>query len=360
MAARNRALARAKIEPAVTELTFFPDPVPVMGEGPGLPAAKAVYYIDLNQCNSLVNRKLFRQGLVNAVTGIKCTFTSTQAGVEFTNVPQGKITIEKLPTTWIMANAWSHSYRAWRKMIADALEEAPSIKPRYLDFKIYADAEHHAAGFPANMLPISGDSSTPAVSGEWESSNLRIPVGPLNPGDTTDREILAVGPNYPGVGASGANAVSAIEGYSAGRRLPDILDPNVPDDASDVVGQFPENWITAIFNEGTEQSRGVIIDMVEENTIAPYPFENDGINLDTMYPGGANQLIGLQIHDFERITGSTIGATTRLRGGAFPCGLIKISIYNYDQVYELQPKIMVQLAPGPNDGLLALPMQEMN
>ena len=34
-----------------------------------------------------------------------------------------------------------------------------------------------------------------------------------------------------------------------------------------------------------------------DNNIAPYPFENDGANVDTMYPGGANQLPGLMLHD---------------------------------------------------------------
>ena len=55
---------------------------------------------------------------------------------------------------------------------------------------------------------------------------------------------------------------------------------------------------------------------------APYPFENDGVNLDTMYPGGANQLVGLQIHSIENVTGTTIGGTTRIKGGNFPCGLM--------------------------------------
>jgi len=78
-----------------------------------------------------------------------------------------------------------------------------------------------------------------------------------------------------------------------------------------------------------------------------------------MYPGGANQLEGLQVHDFENITGSTIGSTTYLRGGAFPCGLIKITMNNYSEEYVMQPVIQINLMPGNHRGLLCSPMQEM-
>ena len=78
-----------------------------------------------------------------------------------------------------------------------------------------------------------------------------------------------------------------------------------------------------------------------------------------MYPGGANQLSGLAIHDFEKITGSTIGGTTYLRGGSFPCGLLKITMQNYSEDYVIQPVIQINLMPGHHRGLLCAPMQEM-
>ena len=72
--------------------------------------------------------------------------------------------------------------------------------------------------------------------------------------------------------------------------------------------------MSALFNDGNTQIQEVIDEMISENNIAPYPFENDGVNLDTMYPGGANQGTGLQIHDLEYITPTTIGGTTRIKG----------------------------------------------
>jgi hypothetical protein len=178
---------------------------------------------------------------------------------------------------------------------------------------------------------------------------------PADPTATADREMVAVGPNYPGNGASGYNAVSLIEGYAASRGLPNVLDPNAPVDAADTAGNTPANWLSAVFNDGTDQNEEVLESMISENNIAPYPFENDGVNLDTMYPGGANQLATLQYHDSALISGTTIGGITRLKGGNFPCGLIRVSS-NIDAPNTV---LVVDLIPGSHRGYLCEPMTEM-
>ncbi len=184
-------------------------------------------------------------------------------------------------------------------------------------------------------------------------------MGPANPGETTDREVIAVGASFPGAGASGINAVSLIEGYAASRGLPNVLDPNAPDDAEDAVGTTPENWMAALSNEGTEQAAGVIEDMITENRIAPYPFENDGVNLDTMYPNGANQLSGLSFHDVNTDSSTTIGGITRFNGGLFPCGLIRFTVSNQLNDAPIAYAVQVELVPGHHRGYLCEPMTEM-
>ena len=149
-----------------------------------------------------------------------------------------------------------------------------------------------------------------------------------------------------------------IEGYAASRGLPNIEDPNTPDDAADAVGSVPENWMSALFNDGTTQTENVLVDMISENNIAPYPFENDGVNVDTMYPNGANQLTGLQVHDLELQTTTTIGGITRFKGGMFPCGLICLELSTLAGVV---PEVLLQidLVPGNHRGYLCEPMTEM-
>jgi len=343
MAKRKYSGKRNKIEPSAQTLTFqFSVP----------PGANEDFTIDTSQCAALVNRRFYRQGLNWAIGGQKLIVQPT-AGSN-TN---GLIICGKLPNTWVLSNSWEKSMRTWSKMNREALAETESVRPKFLDFKIYADAIHHTDGFGANLLPVALGTGAPASPGEWEPSKIVVPFGPASPGNTTDFELIAVGASYPGAGASGINAVSLIEGYAASRSLPEIRDPNVPDDARDANGSTPENWMAAIFNEGTDQDTEILGDMFENNK-APYPFENDSIHTDTMYPGGANQLSGLQIHDYSQITNTSLSSTTRLKGGNFPCGLIRYNVSNTGDS-TMFITLMLDMVPGPHRGYLCESMTEM-
>jgi len=328
-----------KIESAVMTLTFATPSVTGGSTG--------ISYIDLSQVASLVNRRFYRQGINWAVAGFKVT--SLQPGACY---------IGKLPNTWVLSNSWEKSFRAYMRMNQEALEENESVRPRFLDFKVFADAGHHTAGRAANLMPVDLGGNT-ATAGEWEMSKAIIPFGPSSPANTNEVEFIATGASYPGAGASGLDAVSLVEGYAASRGLPEINDPNVPDDSSDASGSTPENWMTAMFNEGTDQDTEVLADMLVQNNKAPYPFENDGVNADTMYPGGANQLPGLEWHDFVQIYETNVAngvGIQRLKGGNFPCGLIAV---NWTPVQSANLLIQIDMVPGNHRGYLCEPMTEM-
>ena len=357
--AKRKYSSRSKIEPAVTNVTVTLEP--------------GFNYIDLSQIASIVNRRFYRQGINWAVAGFKAYKpTPTESGAI-------GIVINKLPNTWVLANAWTKSFKTWQKMNRNALEESPTVRPKFLDFKIYMDERHHQAGFIANLTPqdsagVLNVDYNPATGryeglGEWESSKASIPLvspaGTFLPGETAEREFIATGANYPGVSpVTGFNAISLIEGYAASRLLPNILDPNTPDDANDVGGGTPENWMSAIFNEGTDQDADVLSDMITENNTAPYPFENGPIvdavapnaleYSDTQYPGGANQLPNLELVDVAYFNAGTNANTLRLKGDNFPCGLIQIVNGASDQV-----GLIIDLIPGRHRGYMCEPMLEM-
>ena len=340
MAKRKYSKRSSKIEPAVQTMTVT---LPTVA-----PGATGTHYVDLSQIACLANRRFYRQGINWALSGIKVRSAAGALGV---------VSVSKLPNTWVLANAWEKSMRTWMKMNREALAQTESVRPKFLDFKIYADDTHHKAGYGANLLPIDL-AGTPATPGEWVASMISYPDNTTTTGLTREAEFIAVGSSYNGAGASGEQAVSMIEGYAASRGLPNVLDPNTPGDAADAAGPFPENWMAAIFNEGTDQIEEVIEDLTNDNNIAPYPFENDGIHTDTMYPGGANQLATLQPHDIENITGTTIGGTTRLKGGNFPCGLMRFDFVN--QAGDPQGlNIQLEFIPGGHRGYLCEPMTEM-
>ena len=342
MARRKARIPQGKkIQPAVKTLQF------TFASGGGEDGSTSRDdYIDLSQCASLVNRRFYRQGLNWAVAGF--TIISPQ-GVA------GACVFKKIPDTWVSSNSWEKGFRTWMKMNNEALEQTESVKPKFLDFKVFMDAGHHDAGVGNNLLPV-GEDMLPATAGEWEYSKVYIP-DTANPGTSDDRDIIWTGSNYPGVGASGSNAVSLIEGYAASRGLPDILDPNTPDDADSLSG-IPQNWFGALSNEGTTQDAKVVEDMISENNLAPYPFENDGVHTDTQYPGGANQLSGVETHDWAGVSATTIANTTKVAGTNFPGGLIKITndLYPAASGYNV---LLVHLVPGHHRGYMAQPMQDV-
>jgi hypothetical protein len=335
---------KSKIQPAELVFTFQ------------LKGGKS--YLDLSQCASLINRRFYRQGLNWAVSDFKFIFSeqpAAEAGVS--------VSVSRLPTTWVMSNAWEKGFRAWQRMNKEALEENESVKPKFLDFKIYMDNEHHDAGFVANLQPstnsISWLGGSPDYAfGEWDSSKVVVPETTTATGAVTSYELIALGQNNPGVsGATGFNAKSLIEGYAASRALPDIVDPNTPDDAN----SYAENWQMAMFNEGTLQENVVLDDMTNENNQSPYPFENGEIPgapgtfwTDTQYPGGANNGSGLTRHDSAYVTNTTVGGVTHLKGGQFPCGLIEINTGQLDSGI-----LQVTLVPGSHRGYLAESMVDM-
>lgn len=338
--ARNsrRSNGMKKIEPAVQTMMFQTDSFTGGGQGS--------VTIDLSQCASLMNRRFYRQGLNWAVGSIKITAGSTSSST---------IICRKLPNTWVMGNAWEKGFRAWQEMIKNATDEsgARSIKGKFLDFKIYADSVHHDAGFDANLLPFY-DVGVPApvyTAGQWQPANYQIPNPNANPVTIDEREIIAVGPNFPGVStATGLNAVSLIQGYADSRALPSPLDPNVPADADG-------SWMVKLFSDGTLQDEEVIGDLETDGNNPPYPFEGDVAGTpDTMYPGGETQAPLLEIHDIDNTTTTTVGGQSYIKGGNFPCGLIRLDFFpTQTQNYTIQ----VDLVPGHHRGYLCSPMTEM-
>ncbi len=331
----NKLVRQKKLQPAEMTMSFS-----ILQ---GLAGATQTGFIDLSQVASIINRRFYRQGLNWGVAGMK-----------FISLEPGLITVCKLPNTWVLSNAWHKSYAIWRQMIENAVDEPgmESIKGRFLDFKIYADDDHHALGFGANLLPYDCGLAQSATAGQWQPSILAIPASDSS--SITDYEMIAVGANMPGAGASGLNAKSLIQGYADSRGLPPQEDPNVPVDAS-------LNWMAAVFNDGTLQSNAVIGDLEVTGDNPPYPFEGDVAgHVDTMYPGGETQMPHLQIHDITQIfatSGTTNVGTARGKGGNFPCGLVKIDWTASDAPANLV--VQVDLIPGHHRGYLAEAMQEM-
>jgi hypothetical protein len=319
--AKRKYSKMKKIEPSVMTLSFATSTI---GQG-----SEDDFYIDLSQVASIVNRRFYRQGINWAVSGFKV----------LTSVFEGAITISKLPNTWVMSNSWEKGFRAWKRQQDEALEDGDqeSVKAKFNDFKIFMDSNHLSDGFASNLLPLDSAANA-ATAGEWEASQIVIPNYGA-PGTNYEPFITAVGDYVGGAGGS----ISLIKAYESSRSTPQSPDPATPAAVSNA-----DNIWRALFDVG-DNNEDVLLNVVGKNDELPYPQDD--------YPGGDTQLPALQIHDREFVSQTTIGGTTRLKGGNFPCGLIKINAANSGTTSNIL--VQVDLVPGNHRGYLCEPMTEM-
>ena len=311
---------KSKIQPAVQTFTFKTDTVPAEGT--------SNFYVDLSQCASILNRRFYRQGLNWAVSSIKIISGG------FT----GAVMVNKLPNTWVMSNAWEKGFRAWQKQQKMALEENQSVKAKFNDFKIFADANHHSAGFGDNLLPVDGD-VVEALPGEWEPSQIVIP-NYSSVGVNYEPYIQAVGDDVAGAGGT----ISLIKAYEDSRSVPQSPDPALTPGVNSA-----DNIYRMMFDVG-DNMEDVLENASTNNDELPY----DQLN----YPGGDTNLPGLELHDYNTISVTTIGGETISKGGNFPCGLIKFFCQNNERTPH-NLVFQINLVPGNHRGYLAESMTEM-
>lgn len=307
MAMAKKRYKGPRMDPAVMRMSFD-----MIGD---------VHYLDLSQCASILNRRFYKQGIQWAVARI--TFVDTLG------TANGTVNVQKLPTSWVVGNAWKKGQAVWDQMNEHAMEFAEGVKPRYYDYKIHMDTSHVAGGFASNLLPVN---VTPATAGEWLASEYVIP-------DEGTNTVTSF--NVKMTGGDDGNAKGLVTGYALSRALPFDPDPRT-------FGNLSENWMSQVFNQGTLQTSEVLDDL--EAT-------NDGLPYDENYWGGGalpyNEIVDEVVF---RNTAQRPAPGSRLSIGGFtaPCGLIRI-----DQLAGSNIRMYVDLVPGTHRGYLCEPMGDM-
>ena len=321
--AKRKYSKMTKIEPSVQTLYFA---TPSVANG-----SQDSFYIDLSQIASIMNRRFYRQGLNWAVSGVKILTAA------FT----GSIQLSKLPNTWVTSNAWEKGFRAWQRQQREALEDGTqeSTMAKFNDFKIFMDTQHYTDGVASNLLPLDSETNA-ATAGEWEASQIVVPNYGA-PGTNWEPYLQMVGAN--GAPSTSPASIGLIAAYQNSRSVPQSPDPALPVGLTGL-----DNVYRSMFDVG-DNNDDVADNATSKNNDLPY-------NQDE-YPGGDTNLPGLQIHDTEFITATTIGGTTRMKGGNFPCGLMKFTCANSGTTSNVV--IQLDLVPGTHRGYLCEPMTEM-
>ena len=303
-----------KIQPAVKTMRFT------------VGSTGAPYeYISLSQCASIVNRRFYRAGLNWAVGG----FTVIGGGTG-----TGFLTINRLPETWVLSNAWEKAFRAWRRQQDEVLDDGTqeSVRARFNDFKVYMDQAHFQSGVANNLTPL-GTAGVAYPLGEWEMSQV---VVPNYTGGVTNWEpyMQMLGGNPPG---GSPPSFGLIQAYAASRSTPQSPDPVVPTGVTTF-----ENVYKELFDVG-DNNDDIMDNVVLKNNQLPYDQDD--------YPGE----VGDQAEFVCSIRLANTQSQTQVAGSSFPCGLIQIDTTALDGPVQF----IVHLVPGDHRGYLAEPMQEM-
>lgn len=315
-----------KLEPAVKKMFFS---VPLQGAS----------FIDISQCVSIVNRRFYRQGLNWAVAGFRIHSASTTTGT---------VNFYKIQTTWMASNAWVKGFALWNEMNEQVLDEQPSIKPRFHDFKIAMDTDHLAAGSPTfanNLIPYVEDAAgtqTEYLKGEWTRSLIEIP-NVVTDGTTIPVTTGTVGYAVKMHGDDTTSSKALIQGYADSRAVPTEPDP-VTQAGADT------GWMNLVMDVGDSHEE-IALNLQTIGEDLPY---------DQMeYPGGGANGDEPELHAISIITPTTVGGQTTVEGGEFQCGLVKVVTNLADTGESTAVDLELILMPGPHRGYMAIPMQEV-
>lgn len=305
------------IQPAVKSMRFTLDP-----------AIGQYQYISISECASIVNRRFYRAGLNWAVAGLTVIGSGTGSGY---------ITVNRLPETWVMSNAWEKAFRLWQKQQNEVLEDGnESVKARFNDFKIYMDQAHFDARLRpsgASLLPL-GTAGVPYPAAEdWDYSNIVIPNSPSS-GLNWEPYLQMIGGQDP---TTNPTSIGLIQAYAASRALPFTPDPAVPVETTQA-----ENVYRRMFDVGQEDD-AVLDNVVFNNNELPYDRD--------VYPGE----VGDQSEFVASIRIANTQSQTQVAGSSFPCGLIQLDTSALVGAVQF----IVHLVPGDHRGYLAESMLEM-
>jgi len=311
-----------KIEPAVTKM-FFSVPLTTPS------------FIDLSQCASIVNRRFYRQGLNWAVAGFRIHSASTTTGT---------VTFFKVQNTWMASNAWHKGFALWNQMNEQVLDDQPSIKPRFHDFKIALDTDHIAAGSPTftnNLIPYvesAGGVQTEFEQGEWTRSLIEIPNVDTSGGATVGYAVKMHGDDT-------SSSKALIQGYADSRSVPTEPDP-VTQAGADT------GWMN------------LLLDVGDSHEEIAYNLQTIGEDLpydQLEYPGAGVNGAEPAVHAISYLTPTTVGGLTQVEGGNFQCGLIKVVPALADSASPALTAVDLEviLVPGGHRGYLAMPMQDV-
>ena len=286
-------------------------------------------FIDLAECLSLVNRRLYKQGALYGVESF--SWRAAVAGLD--------MDVISIPTNWAVFQSWVKAKFLW-----DKVNRQPEIDrsqfPKYHDFKVFFDAAHYVSrtSISTNQLPIDGGGALFSNIGrEWDYS--QYVSADASPPQEDACHMLGGNSVVANAALGTDGSFGIIQGYSETRVTVGAQEPELPGDAS-------VSWQTNLFPEA-EINTDILHHLENVNDRPPYGHALDLQGGDNpIYVGGSES--GTGGHQMVLIAPQAT-ESAYAPGGEVPCGLLKI-----------QPAgpgtFTVNMSPGSYNGVAAIPM----
>ena len=99
-----------------------------------------------------------------------------------TSVDLVRLTAATAGDTWSVHNAHVKGHALWNEMNQLVLDDNPSVRQTWADFKVFLDGSHRTSvtSGTGNLLPRDGDQNL-YLAGEWDYSDYVMPQHEVDP-----------------------------------------------------------------------------------------------------------------------------------------------------------------------------------
>jgi hypothetical protein len=318
------------MQPAQLDLAFT---IPA-GGGTG---ADSRSYIDTAESLSRVNRRLYSQSRMYAYQGLTFIWRQNTTGAKPMTVLE--LSVRTAGNTWVVQNAHTKAEALWHQMQELVLDDNPSLKGKWHDFKIKLSAQQVVA----RELNVKDGAGVDVKAGEWKLSTYVMPQHEVDP--ATGLPLAADEFTACLIGTSTGTIQSLVEAYENSRSTVQSPMPNVPAGVS-------TSFFNLLTDTGSQEPELADV-IIDENDEPPYDLDE--------YPGGATNANVPWTVGYSAISPQEVDG--RIGGFVAPCGLLEIEIKGYADDGSAIPTadmpaidVLLHVAPGMYKGCAAIPM----
>lgn len=337
MARKKSRSTGSKLQPAITDLSF--------STKTGVNASDK-YYIDTMSELSKVNRRLYSQAMMVGFQGLTFIWrpsSGTSVPPQATDLGTIEVTVRTAGNSWIVQNAHVKGHALWNEMQDLVLDDNPSVRTKWHDFKVTFSTDQTGTAAAGNTLLTQDADGNDVMGGEWNYSTYVMPQHEVDP--ATGLPLPAEEFDACLIGDDNVSRRSLVKAYQQSRSTVSPDQPNSP-------VALPDSFFSLLTDSGSQEPELAAV-VQDENENPPYALDD--------YPQGAINAPTAVPVGYGAISASEVDG--RIGGFVAPCGLLEIEVAGYDYsgaqvsasaLPEIQ--MLLHVAPGMYKGIAAKKM----